>query len=150
MDIMGLDFSIDLSLMKVVLFSFICGAIFGIERRNKNKSIGIRTNIFVCMGSALFGYLSLNIPGINDSSRVIAQIVTGIGFIGGGVIFKNNSEDKLVGLTTAALLWVLSGIGVMISIGKQKEALIVTILIYLINIITHYIEEKTYKSDIEE
>lgn len=138
---------IDLNLLAIVFYALFCGAIFGIERRKKNKSIGIRTNIFVCLGSALFAYLSLKIPGQNDSSRVIAQIVTGIGFIGGGVIFRSNMNDRLVGITTASLLWVLASIGIMIGVGKGKEAAGITILIYIINILTYQWEKKSYKKE---
>jgi putative Mg2+ transporter-C (MgtC) family protein len=137
---------IDWSLIEVVVYSILCGVIFGLERLKRNKSIGIRTNIFVCLGSALFAHLSQDIPGVNDNSRVIAQIVSGIGFIGGGVIFKSFSSERLVGLTTASLLWVLAGIGVMIAVGKGKEALGITILIYIINVLTYKYEQYSYKA----
>lgn len=136
---------IDWKLLEVVFYSLLCGFIFGLERHKRNKSIGIRTNIFVCLGSALFAHLSLEIPGVNDNSRVIAQIVSGIGFIGGGVIFKSFSAERLVGLTTASLLWVLAGIGAMIALGKGKEALGVTAIIYIVNILTYKYEQYSYK-----
>lgn len=146
MDFSNLQTHIDWKLVEVVAYSLVCGLIFGLERHKRNNSIGIRTNIFVCLGSALFAHISMDIQGVNDNSRVIAQIVSGIGFIGGGVIFKSFSAERLVGLTTAALLWVLAGIGVMIALGKGKEALGVTVLVYIVNILTYKYEQHSYKA----
>ena len=136
---------IDWKLLEVVFYTVVCGIIFGLERTRRNKSIGIRTNIFVCLGAGVFAYMGTDIPGVNDNSRVIAQIVSGIGFIGAGVIFKSNSSERVVGITTASLLWVLAAIGVMIGLDKGPQALGVTVLVYLINISTHKVEQVSYK-----
>ena len=133
-------------LLSVVAYSIVCGLIFGLERHKRNKSVDIRTNIFVCLGAALFTFVSMEIPGTNDNSRVIAQIVTGIGFIGGGVIFKSFSNERLIGLTTASLLWVLAAIGTMIGLDWGKEAVGITILVFIVNIITLKYEQYSYKA----
>lgn len=138
----------NLELIKIVIFAVLCGSIFGLERLKRNKSVGIRTNIFVCLGAALFTFISTTIEGPNiDSSRVIAQIVSGIGFICGGVIFKSYNSERLVGLTTAAILWVVASIGCMIALGMGKEAIGISIVIYVINVTTYRVEKKAYKLD---
>ena len=139
-----IDF-IDLELIKVVFFTTICGIVFGFERTKRNKSIGIRTSIFVCLGAGIFAYLGTIIPGVNDNSRVIAQIVSGIGFIGAGVIFKSNTKERMIGITTASLLWVLAAIGIMVGLGKGIQATFITLIIYFINIIFIPVEELSYK-----
>lgn len=137
----------NLELIQIVLFSVLCGSIFGLERQKRNKSVGLRTTIFVCLGAALFSYIGLHIQGDNDKARVIAQIVSGTGFICGGVIFKSYNSERLIGLTTAAILWVVASIGCMISLGMGKEAVGISILIFLINVITYRVEKKSYKLD---
>ena len=136
---------IDWKLLEVVFYSLLCGIIFGLERTKRNKSIGIRTNIFVCLGAGVFAYMGTDIPGVNDNSRVIAQIVSGIGFIGAGVIFKSSTSERVVGITTASLLWVLAAIGVMIGLDRGPQALGITMLVYIINVATYRVEQMSYK-----
>ena len=92
--------------------SILCGSIIGFEREYNNKSAGFRTVILICLGSTIFTIVSNHGTGSDD--RIAANIITGIGFIGAGVIFK----DKLsvLGLTTAAVIWTSAGIaGITIS-----------------------------------
>lgn len=145
MDLELIDNIINFQLVKILFVSVLCGGMFGIERLKKNASVGIRTNIFVCLGSAIYAYASLNIPGVVDTTRVIAQIVSGIGFLGAGVIFKSNTEDRMVGLTTAALLFVLAAIGILIGIKLYIPAIGLSFAIVCINIFIHKIEQFWYK-----
>src|SRR5215210_4571722 len=89
-----------------ILMSILCGSIIGFEREYNNKSAGFRTIILICLGSTIFTIVSRHGAGSDD--RIAANIITGIGFIGAGVIFK----DKLsvLGLTTAAVIWTTAGI----------------------------------------
>ena len=112
-----------------ILLACICGAAIGFERSRRFKGAGIRTHIIVCCGAALimivskYGFADLTSAlGVNfngtrgaDPARVAAQVVSGISFLGAGVIFKNNGVVK--GLTTAAGLWVTAGIGLAMGSG---------------------------------
>jgi putative Mg2+ transporter-C (MgtC) family protein len=113
-----------------ILFSIILGMFIGMEREQCGKAVGYRTVSLITLGSTLFTLMSPQIFG-GDNSRIIAQIVSGMGFLGAGVIFKNG--DNISGLTTAATLWVAAAIGCLVGIGCNKEALIGTLLILVIN-----------------
>lgn len=114
-----------------VLIATICGAIIGIERELKNKVAGLRTNILICVGSAVFAAASFYFakvygPNIADPTRILSTIVTGVGFLGGGVIMKNN-DDKITGITTASFIWVMSGIGILAGFGATLAPIVLTI-----------------------
>lgn len=129
-----------------VIVATICGAIIGVEREIKNKVAGIRTNILVCVGSTLFTslalYLSKDMPNI-DVTRVIGQIITGIGFLGGGVIFK--FSDKITGVTTASFIWIMSAIGCLVGCGFLTLSIVLTLGLLLTTILFHFVERKINK-----
>jgi putative Mg2+ transporter-C (MgtC) family protein len=114
-----------------ILIATLCGAIIGVERELKNKVAGLRTNILICVGSAIFAagsfYLA-KVYGANiaDPTRMLSTIVTGVGFLGGGVIMKNN-EDKITGITTASFIWVMSAIGILAGMGAMLAPIILTV-----------------------
>ena len=107
----------------------LCGILIGYERQKTNKVIGIRSVILLMLGSFVFTYISTRIGG--DPSRVAAQIASGVGFIGAGIIWKSASTN-ISNLTTAILIWILAALGSMISIGLLKEAIVITIIIYIV------------------
>jgi putative Mg2+ transporter-C (MgtC) family protein len=93
------------------------GAALGVEREYRQKPAGLRTNILIAVGSALFTMLSLEMTkGVGDTSRVAGQIVTGIGFLGGGAIMRY--RDTVHGMTTAATIWVKAAIGIAAGAGQ--------------------------------
>jgi putative Mg2+ transporter-C (MgtC) family protein len=97
------------------------GAAIGLEREYRQKPAGLRTNILIALGSALFTILSLEATrSVGDPSRVAGQIVTGIGFIGGGAIMRN--RNTVHGMTTAATIWVNAAIGVGAGMGRYALA----------------------------
>ncbi|NIJ53450.1 MgtC/SapB family protein [Dyadobacter arcticus] len=96
-----------------LLLSFLLGAIIGTEREYRSKSAGLRTMILIAVGSTLFTILSIKIS--SDAGRIAANIVTGIGFIGAGIIFREN--NRVVGITTAAIVWVTAALGMGIGAG---------------------------------
>ena len=103
------------------------GAAVGLEREYRQKPAGLRTNILIAVGSALFTILSLQMTqGVGDTSRVAGQIVTGIGFLGGGAILR--SGDSIHGMTTAATIWVNAAIGVAAGTGQFVLAAFATAL----------------------
>lgn len=124
-----------LQLFWPLLLALLLGSLVGFEREYIGKSAGIRTNALICVGSALFTLLSLHFPvlvgtqGGVDPSRIAAQVVIGIGFLGGGVIVFR--ESKVQGLTTAATIWVVAAIGMAIGAGMHLLAVLVSLLTFI-------------------
>ena len=99
-----------------ILMAFLCGAIVGFEREKGNKPAGLRTQILICLGSAIFTVISMSpILGVREPSRIAAQIVTGVGFLGAGSILRD--RHQITGLTTAATIWTVSAIGIVVGAG---------------------------------
>lgn len=114
--------------------SCVLGGVIGYERQSRRKSAGLRTNILVCLGSCLIMVLSESIyqqvegKTNADPARLAAQVVSGIGFLGAGTIMKEGLTVK--GLTTAACLWVVAGVGLAVGAGFYSGALFATALIF--------------------
>jgi putative Mg2+ transporter-C (MgtC) family protein len=113
--------------------AFVLGALVGLERQYRQKSAGLRTNTLVSVGSAAFILLSLSLTdGAGDPSRVAGQIVTGIGFLGAGVIMKTGMSIQ--GLNTAATIWCSAAVGTLAGAGLYAQAVIVAAAILLAHI----------------
>ena len=130
-----------------VLVATVCGIIIGYERHKKGKAAGLKTNMIICVGATLFSATSIllyQLAGGPDSegdiNRVIAQIVSGIGFLGAGAIFK--SCDKVVGLTTASMIWFLGAIGTVVGCGGYYIAMIMTLGFLIVTLIAEMVERK--------
>ncbi len=105
--------------------SIFCGGLIGLERQLRGKPAGIRTSILICMGTQVFVYLGSSITGgQGDPTRVVGQVVTGVGFLGAGVIMSK--EGLVKGVTSAAVIWVLSAIGAASGLGQLGYAFIIT------------------------
>lgn len=113
--------------LEKIIWAVLAGAIIGIEREFRDKAAGFRTLMFICLGTTVFTLISANYSG-GDPSRIAAGLVTGIGFIGTGVILHNRGQ--VLGLTTAALIWVTASIGMSIGLGQFNLA-ISTLLVTL-------------------
>ncbi len=108
------------------------GAVIGAEREWRARSAGLRTNMLITMGAALFTVMALELsPEGGDSSRITSQIVTGVGFIGAGAIFRDRGEE-VVGLTTAATIWVNAAVGVAAGAGRYGLAALSTVVVLLV------------------
>jgi putative Mg2+ transporter-C (MgtC) family protein len=105
------------------------GALIGYERQKTHGIVGIRSVTLIMLGAFIFSYISGRIGG--DPSRVVAQVVSGVGFIGAGLMFKKDM-DKIANITTAILMWCLASLGCLIGLGFIVESLIMTVIIYLI------------------
>lgn len=119
------------TMVRLMLAAFL-GGIIGLERELKRKPAGLRTNMFICFGSAMFTILSNELAGewgIGDHTRIAAQIIPGIGFIGAGSILHD--KGGVSGITTAATLFVVASIGMAAGGGLYLEAIFATMLIYL-------------------
>jgi uncharacterized membrane protein YhiD involved in acid resistance len=114
--------------------SIFLGGIVGYERETKMKSAGVKTNILICLGSCVFTAISLMNYSAqmssNDPNRIAAQIVSGIGFLGAGAIIQG--KGGVVGLTTAATIWVVAAIGVTIGMGYPVSAAFFTITVLVV------------------
>ncbi|WP_303669945.1 MgtC/SapB family protein [Selenomonas ruminantium] len=118
-----------------LVLSCILGGIIGYERQSRRKSAGLRTNVLVCLGSCLIMVMSIglyqDVEGKTnaDPARLAAQVVSGIGFLGAGAIMKEGLS--VTGLTTAACLWVVAGVGLAVGAGFYTGALISTGLVFV-------------------
>src|ERR671939_954252 len=112
-----MDFLIDISL------SLIAGALIGMERESRGKPAGISTHSFVIAGSMIFTYLSARVDP-TSTSRIAAELVAGIGFLGAGMILKSESDRKITNLTTAAAIWFAASIGMAIGFGFYFMAIV--------------------------
>lgn len=116
-----------------ILTSAVCGGIVGVERERSDKPAGLRTHILICMGATVFTLSSILIahdfPGA-DRARIAAQVVAGVGFLGAGAII--HERRAIQGLTTAATIWSVAAVGVVIGVGFPVAGLVVSLLIYLV------------------
>lgn len=138
-----------------LLVSLILGAVLGAEREYKSRNIGFRTIILITLGSTFFTILSVIIAGSSDPSRVASNIVTGIGFLGAGAIFRDGATVR--GVTTASIIWVSAAIGMACGLRQYEFAIMVTITVLIIllgfagvqNFIDRYNKEVIYSVVIE-
>lgn len=156
MDFFSIDFLIRVSAAVVL------GFLLGLERELTNKYAGLRTHILVCVGACVFTIISIygfpsyatgdnvildQATGIRDTGRVAAQVVSGIGFIGAGAVLRNGS--MIIGLTTAATLWISAAIGMTCGVGMYGLATIATISSIAVLTIIRVFERKILPSSIK-
>lgn len=127
---MVIDGVIDTEILLRLLLAVVVGGIIGYERKRLHKPAGLRTHMLVSMGAALFTIVSITSFSNVDPSRVVAGIVTGIGFLGAGTIFRE--KDTIKGLTTAASLWAVAAIGITVGIGEYAIMAAATVLVIII------------------
>lgn len=128
--------------MGQILLACFCGFIIGLERQIHGSQAGVRTYSLVCVGSCLFGIVSTHAHGdaayytsVADPTRIAAQVVSGIGFLGAGIIFKDHSRVR--GLTTAANIWFSASIGLAISYRLFVLSIFTSILVVFILSLSH-------------
>lgn len=130
-----------------ILVAFVLGTIIGFERQYRHRMAGIRTNALVCVGACLFAMFPI-LDGSGDRTRIAAQVVSGIGFLGGGVIIREGLNIR--GLNTAATLWCAAAIGVLTSEGFIIHAIVGTVIILIANIALRPLARRIYsKKDSE-
>ncbi len=113
-----------------LLVSLLLGALIGAEREYKGRNIGFRTIILITLGSTLFTILSFILGGDKDPSRIASNIVTGVGFLGAGAIFRDGASVR--GVTTASIIWISAAIGMACGIAQYEFAILVTGTVLLI------------------
>ena len=130
----------DIELVERLLLAALLGGMLGFERELRQKSAGLRTNILIAMGSALFTVMSYELAdgAAADPTRVTAQIVTGIGFLGAGAIMRTGGGIQ--GLTTAATVWVNAAVGVAAGGGEFRLASVATAVTLVVLLLLHPVE----------
>ena len=140
----GIDMTANLEFLVRIILSGICGLIIGYERKTRGKGAGVRTHMIVALAASLmmviskYGFSDMEaIAGIKgaDGSRIASQIVTGVGFLGAGMIYVH--KNSISGLTTAAGIWATSGIGMAIGSGMYFIGIASTVVIFISQIILH-------------
>ncbi len=107
--------------------AILCGLIVGLERQLSGKPTGIRTSSLICLGTYIFVAVSHLVQGPNvDPGRIVGQVITGIGFIGAGVILTR--QGVVIGVTSASVIWVLAGIGLLIGFGKYTTSILLSVI----------------------
>ncbi|MGB9124973.1 MAG: MgtC/SapB family protein [Nitrosotalea sp.] len=129
-----------------LLIAVSLGAVVGFERQLKKRPAGLRTHMLVCLGSAIFTTIGLSLEP--NTSRIAEAIVTGIGFLGAGAIIAQGGRVR--GITSAATLWAVAGLGLVVGVGEYIIAIIITVLIFgtlQIDRIKRFSEGGTYTED---
>lgn len=142
------DFLLETELFIRIILALVCGAVIGYERNNRGKGAGLRTHSIVAIASCLMMIISqygfngffaaFDNPEVKlslDPARIAAQIVSGIGFLGAGMIFIQ--KNVVTGLTTAAGIWATAGIGMAIGAGMYFIGIVSTVIIYLVQVLLH-------------
>ena len=126
----------ELEMVLRLLLAAALGAIIGYQRERARKSAGLRTHVLICLGAALFTVTSIYGFGGDDTGRVAAGVVAGIGFLGAGAIIRGG-EGIVAGLTTAATIWAVAGIGLAAGAGLYLVSAVTTLLISIVLLLPH-------------
>lgn len=112
---------------QAILAAFL-GGLIGWEREQHGREAGIRTYAAVCLGACVFGLVSSHVPGLGDETRIAAQAVSGVGFLGAGVILRD--QGRVTGLTTAGTLWATAAVGLAIAFSMFVLGILTALLIF--------------------
>jgi len=128
-------------LLRLLLAAFL-GGLIGLERQLRRKPAGIRTNMLICFGAALFTIISYEMAGevTGDHTRIAAQIIPGIGFIGAGVVIRD--RGAVLGITSAATIFVMASIGMAVGAGMLATAIFATLTVLVALVALGYIEDR--------
>ena len=127
-----MDISTELTLLPRLLIATALGSIIGYEREIHGRAAGIRTYAAVSLGAAIFTIINAHVPNLSDHTRIVSNIVTGIGFLGAGIIFRDVGNGLITGLTTAATLWATAAVGVAAGFGMYVICIFSTVILFLL------------------
>lgn len=134
-----MDIQFELIIVLKIFVSFLLGAFIGYDRETHGRDAGIRTYAAVCVGATLFTSVAAHIA--NDpaaASRIIANIVTGVGFLGAGIIYRNSTAGTSHGLTTAATVWGTAAVGVAVGLNMYIIAVVAAAALYFLLSLHHH------------
>jgi putative Mg2+ transporter-C (MgtC) family protein len=151
-----MNFHADVEILYRLLISFGIGTAIGLEREYRSKAAGLRTMIMICLGSTVFTTVSIGLGGANNPDRIASTIVSGIGFLGAGVIFKDGLS--ITGITTATTIWISAALGMAVGAGEYFIALIGSCVVLIVLIIFEKLQTiferkhqtRTYKISFDE
>ncbi|TDD97911.1 MgtC/SapB family protein [Flavobacterium cellulosilyticum] len=133
-----MDINAELIIVSKLIISFFLGAFIGFDREKHGRDAGIRTYAAVCIGATLFTAIAAHlVNNQGETLRVIANIITGIGFLGAGIIYRNNSVGTSHGLTTAATIWCTSAVGVAVGLNMFIIAIVASLALYFLLSLHH-------------
>jgi putative Mg2+ transporter-C (MgtC) family protein len=152
---MDTEFTIEYETALQLLLSFFIGTAIGVEREYRSKAAGLRTMIMICLGSTIFTEISMSI-GASSPDRIASNIITGIGFLGAGVIFKDNLT--ISGITTATTIWISAALGMAVGAGEYFIALAGSVVVLIVltlfenakQVISRIHQARTYKITIPQ
>ncbi len=124
-----MDLNLDVELGIRLILSFVIGTAIGLEREYRSKAAGLRTMIMICLGSTIFTELSISMGG-SSPDRIASTIVTGVGFLGAGVIFKDGIT--ITGITTATTIWISAAIGMAVGAGEYFIAIVSSLVVLIV------------------
>jgi putative Mg2+ transporter-C (MgtC) family protein len=133
-----MNFHADVEILYRLLISFGIGTAIGLEREYRSKAAGLRTMIMICLGSTIFTQVSMGLGGVSNPDRIASTIVSGIGFLGAGVIFKDGLS--ITGITTATTIWISAALGMAVGAGEYFIALIGGGIVLIVLIILEKIQ----------
>ena len=135
---MSIESQVELLFAVRLVVAAVLGAVIGYERERRGRSAGIRTFAAVALGSCAFTLISFIVtPEGNETTRIAAQIVTGVGFLGAGVILHDQGQTHISGLTTSATMWSAGAIGMAVGFGLYIVAVVTTVLLLLLLLLRH-------------
>jgi len=123
-----------------LVVALLCGGLIGLERQLRGHPAGLHTNALVALGSAAFVMAGAVVGDTAGSVRVVGQVVTGVGFLCGGVILHQGATVR--GINTAATVWCAAAVGVFAGIGRLPTAGLVSVMVVLANVTLHYVEHR--------
>ena len=130
--------AIEIEMILRLLLAAALGAIIGYQRERAGKAAGLRTHVLICVGAALFTIASLyGFGAATDPARIAAGVVVGIGFLGGGVIMRRVEEGIVAGLTTAATIWAVAGIGLAAGAGLYLVSAVAAAIMLIVLLLPH-------------
>lgn len=132
-----MDLQTELTLLPRLLLAVLLGILIGLDRELHGREAGIRTYASVCLGAALITVINAHVE-VADQTRIVANIVSGVGFLGAGIIFRDNSNSFVSGLTTAATIWATAGVGIAVGYGMYLISITTSVFLILL-LISHHL-----------
>lgn len=132
---MYIDWSLEVVMAASAIYAALLGCIIGLERQLHRREAGIRTYGAVSLGACVFGLISIHAEGVIDTTRLAAQVVSGIGFVGAGIILRD--KGKTTGLTTAATIWATASVGLSVAYGMFILATLTALIVLLLLAANH-------------
>lgn len=125
------DFKTEFVFILHLIISVLLGGFIGYDRERDGNDAGIRTYAAVCLGATIFTLIATHLKGdMGSSSRIIANIITGIGFLGAGIVYRNSTKEGVQGLTSAATIWATAAVGVAVALNMFIVAVMSALMIY--------------------